>query len=238
MSDVGDAIQLTFTTAPGADVVMSWTNRDTDEVVHNDIAVAETLDSDDAPTGDFPVTLVGTSAGTWEARFTASGAATNVESYYEQFTDPSGPTPLATVGEYEGLYGSLSLTRQALCRTLLRRASLLLRDSYTTIDAKIAAGTAAAGTIGLAAINMTARVLRNLGGLRSETTGPFTRAYDPDAASGMLEITDSDRALLADSGIGNSVGAKRKFFGTLRTAGGLVPPRRRAGRRWPRGDWS
>lgn len=221
MSDVGDAVELTYTTAPGATVTLTWRNTDTGAVVFDQVPVAERI-TDGQPTGQYPVALVGSSAGTWEALFTSSGTADNVESYFERFDEPSGPTPLATLGEYEELYGRLSAARQATARALLRRASQLVRDSYPGIDARVAAGTVPADSVGLAVLNMVARVMRNPGGLRAETTGPFSRSYDPDAASGMLQLTEADLALLTPPGAAGR--RARGRMGTLRATGGMVPP--------------
>jgi hypothetical protein len=226
MTDVGDAIELTYATAPGAAVTVSWIYLPTGTVIQDEVAVPELI-SDGIPTGQYPVTLVGTQAGMYEARFTASGAATNSESYFERFDENSGIPPLATLGEYTELYGNLSAARSATARALLRRASQLVRDSFPGIDAKILAGTVPGNSVGVAVLNMVARVMRNPQGLRSETTGPFSRAYDADAASGMLEITAADAGLLVPPESGGR-GARGRM-GTLRVTGGMVPPVRRRG---------
>jgi len=236
MSEVGDAILLTYATAPGATVTLTWINRDTETVLYDEVPVAETLDEGGDGTGKYPVVVTGPTAGFWEARFTSSGTATSVESYYERFEVLNQPPPLATLAEYEELYGVLSSSRQATARALLRRASKLIRDSFSNVDAKIAGGTVSRDTVGLVVINMTAQVMRNPAGLRSETTGPFSRAYDPEAASGMLQLSDADRALLGEAGLGSGTTGKRGKIGTARITGGLVPPATsRQGRRWPRG---
>lgn len=236
MSEVGDAVELTYATAANATVTLTWINRDTETILYQDLPVAERLDDDGNATGQYPVVLTGPTPGFWEARFESTGTSTTVESYFERFELVNQDPPLATLAEYEELYGSLSATRQATARALLRRASRLLRDSYPSLGQKIANGTASRDTIGLAVINMTAKVMRNPGGLRSETTGPFSRAYDVEAASGMLRISDDERSLLAEAGLDDSVGSgKRGKIGTARASGGLIPPSSRPGRRWPRG---
>lgn len=229
MTDVGDAIELTYTTAPGATVVMSWTHLPTGTVIVNGEAVAELIEGGQ-PTGKYPITLVGQTAGMYEAQFTATGTATNTESYYERFDAVGGLPPLATVGEYTDLYGSLSAARAATARALLKRASQLVRDTFPGIDNRIAAGTVAADSVGLAVLNMVARVMRNPQGLRAETTGPFSRSYDPDSASGMLQIIAADEALLAPPAAARTA---RGRIGTVRVTGGMVPPTHRRG--WNRG---
>lgn len=226
MTDVGDAIELTYATAPHASVVVSWIHLPTGTVIVDNEAVSE-LVVDGVHTGQYPVTLIGQAAGMHEAQFTASGTATNTESYYERFDAVGGLPPLATLGEYTDLYGSLSAARAATARALLKRASQLVRDTYPGIDDRIAAGTVAADSVGLAVLNMVARVLRNPSGLRSETTGPFSRAYDPDAASGMLSITAAETNLLSPP---TTATGTRGKIGTARVTGGMVP-------KTPRRDW-
>lgn len=230
MTDVGDAIELTYTTAPNATVVMSWIHLPTGTVERDSEPVAETVTGAGVHTGEYPITLIGTAAGMYEAVFTASGTATNTESYYERFDAVGGPPPLATLGEYTDLYGALSATRSATARALLKRASRLVRDTYPGIDERITAGTIAADSVGLAVINMTARVMRNPSGLRAETTGPFSRSYDPESASGMLQITDAETGLLAAAAV--TRGARGKM-GTARVTGGMVPKTHR--RDWRHG---
>jgi hypothetical protein len=235
MSEVGDAIELTYATAPNSTVLMSWILTDTSTTVFDNVPVEERLDSDGAPTGQFPITVVGNAPGLWEARFTASGASNNVESFFERFVVSSSPRPLATLTEYQDLYGNLNAARQTTARALLLRASALLRAAFPKVDERIAAGTASGDVVSTVVINMVAQVMRNPGGLRSETTGPFSRAYDPEAASGLLQLTDADRELLASGGLGATTGKKGRF-GTARVTGGMVPPASsRPGRRWPRG---
>lgn len=231
MTDVGDAIELTYTTAPSATVTMDWVHLPTGTVLLQDQAVPELLDGP-TYTGLYPITLVGSLPGLYEARFTATGTATNVESYYERFDPIGGPAPLATLGEYADLYGSLSAARSATARALLKRASQLVRDSFPGIDARIAAGTVPGDSVGLAVLNMTARVMRNPQGLRAETTGPFSRSYDPDAASGMLAITAADADLLTPATGGSRAKGQ---LGSFRVTGGMVPPVARRG--WRHGPF-
>jgi hypothetical protein len=205
MTDVGDAIELTYATAPSSTVTLDWIHVPSGAVLLQDQAVSELLDGA-THTGQYPVTLVGSLAGMFEARFTSTGAATNTESYFERFDAQGGPA-------------------------LLKRASQLVRDTYPRLDERIAAGTIPADSAGLAVLNMVARVMRNPQGLRSESTGPFSRAYDPDAASGMLQISDADAGLLLPPVI-TGRGAKGRV-GTVRVTGGMVPPTHRRG--WSHG---
>jgi hypothetical protein len=220
VSDVGDAIELTYTTTPGATVVMSWIHTPTEAILQQDVTVPETV-TGGVHTGKYPITLVGPLPGVYEAVFTSYGTATTKESFFERFDPVSTVPPLATVGEYTELYGDLSAARSSICRALLKRASQLVRDSYPNIDARITAGTVPGDSVGLAVLNMVARVMRNPDGLRSQTIGPISRSFDTDVATGMLTITDAETALLNPPTGGRDGG--RGKMGTARVQGGMVP---------------
>lgn len=208
--DVGDAVELTFTTVPAATVAATWSGPDGGVVL--DVPVPESA----TEPGRYAHTFVGTTAGLWQAVFTAAGTTAQREAYHVRFRPTGGPPPLATVDEYTELFGSLSLPREALVRALLRRASQLVRDTYPGLEQRIAAGRVSADSVGLAVLNMTARVMRNPNGLRAETTGPFSRSYDPDLASGLLTLTAADTALLA-----GARPARRQRAGTIWARPGL-----------------
>jgi hypothetical protein len=220
--DVGDAIEITFNAPTGATVTMSWYDPDGTVVLSN-TEVAE----NPGGSGKYPVVLLGSSAGQWRATFHASGMVTAVETYYETFIDPTGPPPLATISEYTELFGALSITRQSTAKALLRRASQLVRDRFPIIDAQIAAGTTPANSVAMAVLNMVSRVMRNPSGLRSETTGPFSRAYDNAASSGYLALTAEDLALIDPSADPNAAIKSKGRVGTIRVRAGLAP--------WPEG---
>ncbi len=232
MTDVGDAIELTYATAPNATVVMSWIHTNSGTVLQQDVAVAETVVGG-AHTGQYPITLVGPLPGMYEAVFTSYGTATTKESYFERFDALDGPPPLVTVGEYTELYGSLSAAKAATCRALIKRASQLVRDTVPGIDAQISAGTLPGDSVGLAVLNMVARVMRNPDGLRSQTIGPISRAFDTDLATGMLEITDAELSLLIPP-VPSGRRARGKM-GTARITGGMVPKPHRRG--WQHGPY-
>jgi len=183
--DVGDAIELTFSTTPGATVDVSWLSPDQVPVIDAE-PVAETP----AESGRFPYTLLPTVAGMWTARFTASGTATAVESYFVRASSITGPPPLAAVGDVGSQYGTLTQPQEGLVSWLLRVASSMIRSRYPAIDAQIAAGSLDPDVVAAGVANMILRVLRNPGGLRSETVGPFSRTYDTGQAAGLLVITD------------------------------------------------
>jgi hypothetical protein len=215
--DVGDAIEITFNAPTGATVTVSWYDPEGTVVLNN-----TTVNENPGGSGKYPVVLLGSAAGQWRATFTASGAVTAVETYFETFADPSGPPPLATLSEYTDLFGSLSITRQAVAKALLRRASQLVRDRFPTIDATIVAGTTPGNSVAMAVLNMVARVLRNPSGLRSETTGPFSRTYDATASSGYLALTSDDIALI-DPSVDPTASKRRGKVATIRMQPGLAP---------------
>lgn len=215
MSDVGDAIELSFESGPGAVVTMSWVDP-SGTVVINETTVTE----NPAGSGLYPVVLVGTAAGTWQARFTAVGSSVGKETFYQWFEDPTGPSPYATVGEYEEIYGVLSAVRETICNHLLKRASQMIRDRYTDVDIRLKSGVLPANSVAIAVMNMVARVMRNPSGLRSETVGPFSRGYDTTVASGLLQFTDAETSLLLPTG---SAGSGRIPVGTIRLKAGLAP---------------
>jgi len=234
VTDVGDAIELTYTTAPNATVVMSWIHVPTGTVLQQDVPVPEQLNGS-VHTGLYPITLIGSMPGMYEAVFTSYGTATTKESYFERFDVIGGLAPLVTVGEYTDIYGSLSAARATICRALIKRASQLVRDSYPGIDDKIVAGTVAGDSVGLAVLNMVARVMRNPDGLRSQQIGPISRSFDTELASGMLEITAADAALLVPPAETTGRNARKKM-GTARVTGGMVP-KPPTHRRWRNGPY-
>ena len=217
--DVGDAFELTFTTAVGADVEVTWLDPD-QAPVFSDVTVAETP----AGSGRFPFTFLPDRAGVWTAQFRASGAATQFEQYWVRASSVSGPLPLAVLGDLAGQMGSLTTAQESIANWLLRAASALVRSRYPGIDDLITAGTLSADVVALGVANMVVRVLRNPRGLRQETVGPFSRAYDTSNAAGLLVITDEEAVMF-------TVAAATPVMavGSIRMTPGLVPVESRAG---------
>lgn len=212
MFEVGDAVELTFSTTTGAQVTVSWIDP-SGVVLLDGLPVAESTTTP----GDFPFTLQFTAPGVWEARFTASGAATQVERYYMRAVALTGPPPLAAPNEIRPLFRPLTTAEESTAASLLRRASRMVRDRFPDVDAQIAAGVLDGEQVGLAAIEMVLRVMRNPEGLRSETTGPFSRSYDPVAASSRLVLTDAEVPLLTPPS------AATEPAGTITVTAGLAP---------------
>jgi hypothetical protein len=221
--DVGDAIELTFATATGATVLVSWFDPNMDAVIDQQ-AVAE----EPAGSGSYPYTFLATDAGVWTAQFTASGTATAVERYYVRATALTGPAPLAAIGDVAGQYGTLTPAQESLTGWLLRAASQMVRARFPNIDAQLAAGTLDRDVVALAVTNMVLRVLRNPGGLRSETVGPFSRSWDTRVAAGLLVITDDEAAMFTPV---ITLPATVNPVGTVLLRPGLAPPPKGLSRR-------
>lgn len=188
--DVGDALELTFASKTGATVTVSWYDPDM-VLLYEDQPVAE----HPAGSGLFPQTFVTSRPGMWTAEFKASGAATAYERYYVRARALDGPAPLASVGDIAE-QKTLSLAQEQLAIVLIRAASQMIRARRADIDTQIADGIVSADLVALAVTNMVLRVLRNPGGLRAETVGPFSRTYDTTHAAGLLVLTADDEKLL------------------------------------------
>lgn len=225
--DVGDLIELTFTTVPGATVTVTWIDPQQVEV-ESAVAVTETP----ATSGKFPHTFVATTAGMWTAQFTASGTTQAVERYYVRATAVSGPPPLAAIGDVSAQYGSMTPAEESLAGWLLRAASNMIRSRRPLIDQQITDGLVSADLAALAVTNMVLRVLRNPSGLRSETVGPFSRAYDTRYAAGLLVFTDDESDLITP-GDTDAVASVNQF--RPKAALAIAPIYRRGG--WPDGWW-
>ncbi|MGC4886697.1 hypothetical protein [Micromonospora sp. DT227] len=213
---VGDALELTFTTTPGADVTVCWINPAGD-IVQQDLPVSEASGTP----GAYPVTLLPSSPGVWEARFTASGTVTASDSYYVRARAVGGPPPLATIGEVQGMFRPLTDAEQGLTKELLRRASHMLRTNLPRFAERVAAGQLDPDTLGHAVINMVLRVLRNPGGLRAETVGPFSRTFDIGSAAGLLVVTDAEVAMLSPN-TSQAAAVAATAVGTIRASPGSL----------------
>lgn len=213
--DVGDTVEVVYTGTTGSTVVVSWYDPD-QAPVFEDEPVTET------PTGSgkFPFEFQPSAAGTWTARFDETGNDQQVERYYIRASDITGPPPLAVLADVAEQYGSLTAAQQSLTNALLRAASKLVRSRFPNIDQNIIDGKLDADVVALAVTNMVLRVLRNPGGLRSETVGPFSRTYDTTVAAGLLVITAQEEAMFSPSGIAGGNTA----IGTARLHAGMVPP--------------
>lgn len=229
VADVGDAVELIFTTVPGANVTVTLFDPD-------QVPVEETVDVAETPaaSGQFPYTFVVASPGVWSVEFRATGTTAAVERYYVRATLLAGPPPFAAIGDVAAQYGSMTPAEESLAGWLLRAASNMIRARQPNIDQQISAGLVSGDMAALAVTNMVLRVLRNPGGLRSETVGPFSRSYDTTTAAGLLVLTNDELALLSPSGTAASTSA----IGEMRPKAPLaIVPGRRAGWWGPDGWW-
>lgn len=222
--DVGDAVELTFTTNPGATVVASWLDP-------QQAAVIDMQPVTETPTGsgNFPYTFLPTRPGLWTAWFVASGLAIENERYYIRAVSASGALPLAAVGDVASQYGTLTVAQESLTSYLLRAASKLVRSQYPLIDSQITAGVLDADVVALGVANMVLRVLRNPGGLRAETVGPFSRTYDTGTAAGLLVISDNEASMFTPI---TEDASKSTAIGSVRMNAGLAPRGRYGHAQW------
>lgn len=214
-TDVGDAVELTYSAAVGTTVTVSWLDPDL-VPVFEDEAVPESPPA----SGLFPKVFLPTRPGVWTAVFTGSGASTNVEQFSIRANALTGPPPLATVGDVGEQFGTMTVAQQSLAGTLVRAASKLVRSRFPRIDAQIAAGLLDPEVVALVVTNMVLRVLRNPGGLRSETIGPFSKSYDTGDAAGLLTITKDEHGMLVPT----RSGAGAFAVGSIMMRPGLAPP--------------
>lgn len=129
--------------------------------------------------------------------------------------------PFAEPEDVTVLYRPLSTAETATVTALLAHASVMLRARFPTLDAKILAGTLDPEQVKVAVVNMVLRVLRNPGGLKSETVGPFSRTWDTGSGGGLLTITSAETDILGlVSGTTSAVGSIRLRAGLGGYTGG------------------
>lgn len=189
--DVGDAFELVFTTVPGATVAVSWYDPDDQPVVE-----LEPTDENPVGSGRFPYTFQTDRPGTWTARVTVTGLTNAVEEHYVYARPIPSIKPLAVLGHVVEQFGTMTAAQEGLTNALLRAASAMVRARYPVLDTMLADGRLNPDLVALAVTNMVLRVLRNPAGLRAESIGPFSRAYDTTYAAGLLVFSKDEAALL------------------------------------------
>ncbi len=231
--DVGDAFELTFEGLPGLTVTMSFLDQDLQAAL-SEVPVLESP----AGSGKYPKTLVATAPGIWSAVFHAPGAP---ETYYVRARALLGAPPLATVGDVAAQMpgGALTTAQEGMVSHLIRAASALLRQqarqvTAAGIDAAVIAGALDQEVVALAVTNMVLRVVRNPQGLRTETTGPFSRSFWD---AGLLVVTAADLAAVTPVEVPVALpdGLAGLGVGTIRVVPGMAPPVNRA--RWLGGPY-
>lgn len=218
--DVGEALELTFAGSPGALVTVTWLDPYQVPVLDHQV-----VPESGSVAGTYPQVLTPTSAGMWTALFEGPGQP---ETYYVRARSLTGPPPLAAVGDVADQYGTLTAAEEGLTAHLVRAGSALLRlrarQAGLDVDADLAAGKLDHETVALTVANMVLRVLRNPNGLRSETTGPFSRTFDTTAAAGLLVVTDYDLSAVTPAEETTVDGLAALGIGTIRVTPGLAPP--------------
>ncbi len=214
--DVGDGFELTFDTVTGADVEVSWLDP-AQATVFEGVPVPETP----AGSGKYPYSFIADRPGVWEAQFRASGPVTAFEQFWVRATSITGPPPLAVLGDVTAQM-ALTAAQESLAKSLLRAASAMVRSRFPAVTAQIADGLLDPAVVALGITNMVLRVLRNPKGLRSESRGPFSVAYDTSVAAGLLAISDDDALLFAPPPEPETTGLYA--VGTARIRPGMVPP--------------
>ncbi len=217
--DVGDAFELTFTTTPTATVRNSWYDPDDQPVYELQPIVEDPIGS-----GRFPQTFQTDRAGVWTVRVVVSGAAVAVEEHYVFARPVPAEKPLAVLGHVVEQFGPLTAAQEGLTNALLRAASKIVRARMPALETMLADGRLDPDLVALAVTNMVLRVLRNPGGLRAETVGPFSRTYDTTHAAGLLVLTKDETPLLVPT---VTEATAVSPIGTARLVAGLAPSRPR-----------
>lgn len=104
---------------------------------------------------------------------------------------------LATAEDVAALYQPLSDVEQGQVDRLLRLASNMLLKRIPSIPARISAGALDADLVTDVVALMVVRAFRNPAGLKQHTIGPESASYDDRVASGFIQITPEELALLS-----------------------------------------
>jgi len=91
---------------------------------------------------------------------------------------------------------SIPLEGYSRVATLLDRAERVLTATVGDQVPRIAAGLVTAEDVRDVVCEMALRVLRNPGGMRSQTAGPFSATVDATVSSGRLFVSQADRRQL------------------------------------------
>lgn len=104
----------------------------------------------------------------------------------------------ATIDDVRDEYnGEIPADSEAYVARKLAAAELIVQRAVGgDIAAYIASGKTSAAEVRLVLCDMVIRLLRNPGGVRTETAGPFSRTIDQSVASGNLWLTRDDKRKL------------------------------------------
>lgn len=195
MTDVGDAVTLTFATTTGATVTAETLAPS--GAVTGPTSVAESP----AASGAYPFTFVGDEAAMWRVVF-RSTTPTAVQVRWVRFTALTGVPPLATPDDVTARWRPLTAAEEALVSTLIDDASRIVRQRIGTVDARIADGTLDPELVAAVVARMVKRVMEDPSGrLQSWTVDDYTERWNEIQAG--LWISDDDLGLLLPAGESN-----------------------------------
>jgi hypothetical protein len=97
------------------------------------------------------------------------------------------------VAEYDG---TITDDQIEYIERKLTSAELVVKAVAGDIGARIGSGATSFEAVKLVLCNMVIRLLRNPGGVRTQTVGPFSVSLDQSSSSAQLVITREDRQLL------------------------------------------
>lgn len=183
MTDVGDAVTLTFSTTAGA-IVTAELYDGGGQLVYGPTAVTETP----ADSGAWPFTFLGSTPGQWRCTFRSS-TPTEVESYFVTFEAVDRPAPFCSVDDYEvrvRLAPTTGVVRAQIAAKL-DDASGMIRDH---MPRDFTPKLTTARTI---VVDMVQRAIANPGGLRQRLVGSYSELMTTE--SGMY-ITDEEMTRL------------------------------------------
>lgn len=148
-------------------------------------------------TGVWDADIPATQSGRWAYTFTASGAASDVESGTFRVLSSSSSTPLASPEDVVALYQPLNTLEAGQVDRYLRLASNKLLLKIPSVSARMIAGTLDADLVTDIVASMVVRAFRNPAGLKQHSIGPEAATYDDRAASGFIDLTAEEIALLS-----------------------------------------
>lgn len=191
MTDVGDAVELTFTTVTGA-AVTAETRTYPGGATTGPVPVPE-----DAATGNYPYTFL-PAAGMTRVTFRATGTVTATEKHWIYASPIDGPIPLATVEDITP-WRALTTEEALLASLLIDEASAQVRRRIPAVDDRLADGSLPRVLVVGAISRAVRRVLDSPpAGVSSWTVDDYTERYAADRAT--LYIAAEDWAELAPAG--------------------------------------
>jgi hypothetical protein len=192
MTDVGDAVTLTFSTTTGATVTAEVTTPA--GVTGTPVPVPET-----GTTGDYPHTFVPTTAGMWGVTFRATGTVTAVQQRWVRARAVGTTPPLATPEDVAARWRPLTAAEEDVAAAFIEDASAIVRARVPTVDARLADGSLSGDLVAMVVAGMVRRLMQSPPpGMSSWTVDDYTERFYEVQAS--LVLPDADLDLLAPAG--------------------------------------